>query len=378
MADDWTFGLDPLDRAVSRNERFRIEMTTSCRDTDKLEKVQYAGRMLEEHGSRVQVMFNGIRVPAGGYFGDWMSEIIERLKGHHEPQEELIFHELMKHVPAGGAMIELGAFWAYYSAWFLRGGPDTRRAIAVEPDGVHLEVGRETARLNDLDVEFVQACVGDHHEDVIEFDTADGHGTFAIPMVTVPEVMAERGLDRLEILHCDTQGQELRVIESCEELLRSGKIRFVVVSTHSHHISGDPLIHQKCLAALTVYGGRVLAEHDVHESFSGDGLIVASFGGPVDWPTDLYMSRNRQSTSLFRGLAVDLDEALEKNRQLRADLAEFADKEAKRIRQRAWLRRQRDRLREQRNRLRARTKVGGRKPVRFLQRLAGRVVRQDT
>jgi FkbM family methyltransferase len=370
MADDWTSGVDPLDRTVSRDERFRIEMTTSCRDTDVLEKVADAGLVLEEHGRRVQMMFNGIRVPAGGYFGEWMSEIIQRLEGHHEPQEELIFHELMKHVPPDGAMVELGAFWAYYCTWFLRGGPTTRRAIAVEPDGVHLEVGRETARLNEVDVEFVHACVGDHHEDMIEFDTADGHGTFAIPMVTVPEIMAERGLDRLEILHCDTQGQELRVIQSCEALLRGGRIRFVVVSTHSHHISGDPLIHQKCLAALTAYGGRILAEHDVHESFSGDGLIVASFGETVDWPADLHMSRNRQSTSLFRGLAVDLDEVQAENRQLRAELAEFADKEAEWVRQRARLMRQRDRLR-------ART-TGGREPVGFLRRLAGRMVRGDT
>lgn len=357
-----------------RDDRFRVEMTSACRDTDVLEKVPDAGRVLEADGRRVQVMFNGIRVPAGGYFGDWMSEIIERLDGHHEPQEELVFHELMKHVSADGAMVELGAFWAYYCAWFQHGAPKTRRAIAVEPDGVHLEVGRETARLNDLDIEFVHACVGDHHEDVVEFDTADGHGTFEIPMVTVPELMAEHGLDRLELLHCDTQGQELRVIESCEELLRTGRIRFAVVSTHSHHISGDPLIHQKCLAALRAYGGQVLVEHDVHESFSGDGLIVASFGEPIEWPASLHMSRNRQHTSLFRGLAVDLDEAQEENRQLRAELAALADQEAQWARQRARLRRQRNRLRAERDALRAEASRG-RGPVRFLRRLAGRAVR---
>jgi len=375
MGYDWRSGLDPLERAISRDERFRIEMTASCRDTDLLEKVPEAGRVLQEGGDHVQVMFNGIRVPAGGYFGDWMSEIIERLRGHHEPQEELIFHELMKHVAPAGTMIELGAFWAYYSTWFMRDHPRTRRVIAIEPDPVHLEVGRETARLNDVEVEFVQACVGDRHEDAVAFETADGHGTFEIPMVTVPEVMAERGLERLEVLHCDTQGQELRVINSCEELLRNGKIRFVVVSTHSHHISGDPLIHQKCLAALTRYGGRILAEHDVHESFSGDGLVVAAFGDPVDWPAALHISHNRQSTTLFRGLAVDLDEAHSENASLRAELAQFAEKEAAWAEQRARLRRQRNRLRAERDRLLAGT-TGARNPVSFSRRLARRVLRR--
>jgi FkbM family methyltransferase len=376
MADDWSAGLDPTDRAVMRDDGFRVEMTSACRDTDVLEKVPDAGRVLEEDGHRVQVMFNGVRVPAGGYFGDWMSEIIERLDGHHEPQEELVFHEIMKHVPASGAMIELGAFWAYYSAWFMRGHAGTRRAIAVEPDAVHLEVGRETARLNDVEIEFVHACVGDHHEDLVEFDTADGHGTFSIPMVTVPDVMAQHGLDRLEILHCDTQGQELGVIHSCEELLRDGRIRFVVVSTHSHHISGDPLTHQECLATLARYGGRILAEHDVHESFSGDGLIVASFGDPVDWPADLHLSRNRQSTGLFRGLAVDLAEAFEENRRLAAELGQLQAKEEQWSRQRARLVRQRKRLRTERDQLLAKSR--GRAPVRYLRRLARRVLPRRT
>ena len=322
--DAWHDGFDPMLRESTRDGRARIEMTVACRDSDPLPRVADAGQIQEQDGTRVQVMFNGVRVPAGGYFGDWMSEIIERLHGHHEPQEELVFHEVLKHVADDGVILELGAFWAWYSVWFLHGAPG-RRAIAVEPDLPNLEVGRSTAALNDVTVEFIHAGVGGTHQDAVEFVSELGNGSFTIPVLTVEEILADRAVEHLAVLHCDTQGQELAVIESCEQLLRAGRIRFVLVSTHSHHICGDPLIHQRCLTRLREYGGRILAEHDVHESFSGDGMIAAVFGDPLDWQAPP-MSYNRQSTSLFRPLAVDLDEAFDEIGQLRAQL-ERTDRE---------------------------------------------------
>ena len=87
-------------------------MTTSCRDCDHIPKVAGAGEVVEENGQRVQIMHNGVRVIAGGYDGDWMMEIIRRLKGHHEPQEELVFHEILKTLPEQATMIELGGYWS--------------------------------------------------------------------------------------------------------------------------------------------------------------------------------------------------------------------------------------------------------------------------
>lgn len=41
-------------------------------------------------------------------------------------------------------MIEIGGFWAYYSLWFLKDAPE-RRAIVIEPDPAHLDIGRQNA-----------------------------------------------------------------------------------------------------------------------------------------------------------------------------------------------------------------------------------------
>jgi len=34
----------------------------------------------------MQIMHNGILIKRGSYHGEWMSEIIQKLRGHHEPQ----------------------------------------------------------------------------------------------------------------------------------------------------------------------------------------------------------------------------------------------------------------------------------------------------
>jgi FkbM family methyltransferase len=294
--------------------RYRIELTVGCTDCASIPKVENAGTVLTEAGVDYQIMHNGLRVVAGGYHGVWMSEIIERLRGHHEPQEEVIFHELLRHIGPTATMIELGGFWSYYSLWFLHGF-DGRRAIVLEPDPAHVAVGQANAALNGkTNIEFVQASVGAASTGPRPFPT-ETSGILRIPEFSVADILASRHMAGLDILHCDTQGAETAVIASCEALLRSGKIRFGVFSTHAHQISGDPLTHQRCLAMLKDFGGRILAEHDVHESFSGDGLIAAYFGTePLDWQAPA-LSFNRYSNGIFRNPIYDLAEEREERKK---------------------------------------------------------------
>jgi hypothetical protein len=53
---------------------------------------------------------------------------------------------------------------------------------------------------------------------------------------------------------------------------------------------------------------QILAEHDVHESFSGDGLIAVYFGAePLAWNAPK-LSFNRYSNGTFRNPIYDLAE----------------------------------------------------------------------
>jgi hypothetical protein len=283
----------------------RTLMTLRCRDADSIPKVARAGEVIDDPGGmRVQIMHNGLKVLAGGYYGDWMQDLITRCHGHHEPQEERVFAEVVRHLPANGVMFELGGYWSYYSIWFLSQSGD-RRSYIVEPDPAHLEIGRTNARLNGCEPVFIHAYVGPQPRAPEPFAT-ESSGILELSCVSVASLIATRGIEHLDLLHCDAQGIETGVLESCTDLFGAGQVSWVFVSTHAHQISGDPLTHQRCLSLLLKAGATIVAEHDVHESFSGDGLIVAKFGAlPEGWVPPA-LSYNRYSDSLFRNPLYDL------------------------------------------------------------------------
>ncbi len=288
-----------------RTQNERTAITARCRDADVLPKVADAGAVVRQpDGTMVQIMHNGVRVLAGGYYGAWMQDLITRCRGHHEPQEEVLFAEIMRHLGDDAVMFELGGFWSYYSIWFLSEGA-RRRSFVVEADPAHLEVGRVNAALNGCAPVFIPGFIGSAEAAPSLFQTEES-GPVELPCLTVPGMMARHGIEHLDLLHCDAQGVELGVLESCVALAAAGRLGWVMVSTHTHRISQDPLTHQRCLAVLRQAGATILAEHDVQESFSGDGLIVARFGPvPAAWRTPR-LSYNRCSESLFRNPLYDL------------------------------------------------------------------------
>jgi FkbM family methyltransferase len=281
----------------------RTLMTVQCRDSDCIPKVPTAGRIIEGVDGPVQIMHNGLKVAAGGYCGDWMSHIIRSLRGHHEPQEELAFHHLLRMCRHNSLIVELGAYWAYYSLWYLQEVPGSQ-AVCVEPDPKNLSVGMTNAKLNCLSerVKFTQACIGVQHMSEMPYlyDPAAKPDLMAcLDMRAVAELVEGK---EIELLHIDAQGVEHLFLSSIGAALVTQRVRFLMVSTHHCSISGSPTTHVDCLRAINDLGGYVLLEHSVQESFSGDGLIVASFQ-PVDRAICMpQISRNTASSSLFPDL----------------------------------------------------------------------------
>ena len=293
--------LAPL--TVSLEER--IAMAERCRDADAIPKVDDAGAVVSLHdGTKQQIMHNGLRVVVDGYCGEWMTDLIRRCRGHHEPQEERVFHELLPHLSRTGTMLELGGWWSFYSMWFMQNQPG-RRALIVEPDPQHMHVGMENAKINGLNPLFINGFAGATPSDPIPFQIESG-GEILVPRLSVPQILRDQGLEQLDVLHCDAQGAEHDVVVSCAELFRQARIKALVLSTHHWSISGSPITHQLCLNSIVEFGGRVIAEHDVYESFSGDGLIVAVFGDEMQDVKPVPLTCNRYSTSLFRNPVYDL------------------------------------------------------------------------
>ncbi len=212
------------------------------------------------------VMHNGIKVYVGDMaYYDQFSEILTLNKGVHEPQEERAFGEVLNFVTSGSVMVELGAYWSFYSMWFLQAVPDGR-CFMVEPNARWLEVGVENFRLNQLQGDFTQAAVG--REDL-----------------KLDEFVKNKGIDTVEILHADIQGHELEMSDGAEGLFARGGVKFAFVSTHSQ------ALHFACLQRLQNRNFDILASVDFdNETYCFDGIIVAklnSVRGPEPMVLDV-------------------------------------------------------------------------------------------
>jgi hypothetical protein len=88
-------------------------------------RCRHAGKTVNYDGDQVVVMSNGIVVTAKGYYGGY-SDILWRNVGVHEAAEERLFSAIVDRAPPKSAILELGAFWAFYSVWFTLAVPDAQ------------------------------------------------------------------------------------------------------------------------------------------------------------------------------------------------------------------------------------------------------------
>ena len=295
-----------IEPPVSLDNFARARLTASCRDSDSIPRTADAGEIvMGSCGKRVQIMHNGLRIIAGEYGGEWTAKIINDLKGVHEPQEELVFYHLLNHLPQLSTMIEIGANWSYYSLWFVSHAPETRRAIGVEPDPHNLSIGQLNCNLNRLKIDYIQAFISAQDKPDVEFKT-EVSGVLRVDGLSISTIFERAKITNADLLLCDAQGGEIALLLSLGDVVRTGRLGVAMISTHSHHITGDPLTHQRALALVGDLGGRVCLEYDVQESYSGDGLIVADFSNMLHEWEPPRISRNRYSQSLFRNPLWDL------------------------------------------------------------------------
>lgn len=236
--------------------RLRIEDVLACPDNSRLPRHRHAGRVR----GGLQTMFNGLQVVADGYYGTVVTKMLRLNKGSHEPQEELVFAEVLLQVPAGGTMVELGAYWGFYSLWFtnsISGG----RTWLVEPELRHLQVGRQNFEVNGLRAEFHVAEVG--------AASAPGEPE----RISLDDFLSARGIEHLNILHADIQGAEVEMLRGAGKSLRSKAVDFVFISTHGEEI------HRDCVDLLEEFDYEVPVSVRPAQSYSFDGLVVAHAKG---------------------------------------------------------------------------------------------------
>jgi hypothetical protein len=244
----------------------RIEVVVKAPDNLLIDRVSDAGAILGD----AQIMHNGIKINVGSYYGDGNTALLFKNKGVHEPQEERAFEEVLKYIPEGAIMLELGSFWAFYSMTFLKSIKDGKSYL-IEPDKHALLSGQNNFRLNGLNGQFFNYFISDVSDSGL------------VPLISVSDFFKEQKLNHINILHSDIQGYELKMLEGADELLLSGKIDYLFISTHSNEL------HYNCMDYLTMRNYVILCDADLNQSFSWDGLIVAKHSG-VNGPSKIEIS----------------------------------------------------------------------------------------
>lgn len=232
----------------------RIADAIACPDNERIPRVAGAGAL----NGGVLTMHNGVRVGGLSYCGPGMLNLLIDNRGVHEPQEELAFAEVLPHIRPGATMLELGAFWGFYSLWFAK-EVDGADLHLVEPHPANILSGKQNFQLNHRGGRFQRAYVG-----ADESPAPDGTATIAV------DPYCERhGIKHLAMLHADIQGAEADMLHGARRMLTNQLVDYVFVSTHSNQL------HDDCVARLKRFGYLILASANLDESYSVDGLIVA-------------------------------------------------------------------------------------------------------
>lgn len=269
------------------NPEEQIQITISCCDCDDIPKVHNAGKIVAENGAEIQIMHNGVKIIKDCYH-KFITEIIQILKGHHEPQEERIFYEVLKQISKNGIMIELGSSWAYYSLWFNKEIPDAVNYL-IEPNPGKLKNGIRNFELNNIKSgQFFGASIGKHYDETAVFIDWDKR-KYQVPAFSIDYFIEKFSIDKIDILHSDVQGFEYEMLQGATNNLSKKKINYLFISTHSDEI------HNKCLKYLREMDYHIIASHTIEESYAIDGLIVSSANKPVTQLSDLKISYRRNN-----------------------------------------------------------------------------------
>lgn len=277
--------------------RKRILTTIYCDDCLYLPKVAHAGEVLFDKKLEIeyQLMHNGLRILKDCYYGSWITTLIKLLKGHHEPQEEKIFHEVIKSIPDNATMVELGSYWGYYSMWFQKQIPGAKNYL-IEPDPKNLAIGKYNFALNNSCGHFTQAMVGKYSADNQLF-TDWNYDKYYVKQINVDDFATKNRINFIHLLHSDIQGAELDMLKGCQKLIAEKRIGYFFISTHKD-------LHRDCLKLLQDAHLEILISITRDESFSADGLIVAKLPD-IKGPQKLELSKRTASLRSLIDKAID-------------------------------------------------------------------------
>ena len=173
-------------------------------------------------------------------------------------------------------MIELGSNYAYYSMLFKKIiEPAKSFNLLVEPYQKYMKTGQEHFQINNLEGTFL--------EEKINNPKPWCGRTFDCPSTTIDELVERYDIVELDVLHSDSDQNEVLALDGAKESLKNKKIDTLFIMTHaetdaeanaSYGENGQATkLHKKCKGILMDYGYILKFDHP-QCTMSGDGMLI--------------------------------------------------------------------------------------------------------
>jgi FkbM family methyltransferase len=225
--------------------------------------------------------------------------------GNYEPPETILIRRL---VDPGGAFVDVGAHWGYFSLIMAERVGATGRVVAIEADPrIYAILERNFALSNLPQVQLVYAAVAAESGvlPLIGFDEQDnnwgisriaggsdlGAASYEVPARRLDDLLDESGVDAVDLVKIDIEGAEAQALAGMSAGLRRGRYRRILLELHPAQLSDHGTSPEAIIEGLLELGyrGWVIAHSaaDVRRAAYARGESVDSFVRPLRWSEPL-------------------------------------------------------------------------------------------
>ena len=168
--------------------------------------------------------------------GDLIGDVVLRLGGYFPESFELALSML----EPGAVVLDLGAHLGTFS---LAAAARGHRVISVEASPRNAEFLRASARANGFDDLLVVHVAVSDRPGTVRFRPEGAWGQITegwapglveVPAQTVPDVLREAGVPRVDFVKVDVEGSEIAVVAGMQDLLRGPDAPPVVYESNAH------------------------------------------------------------------------------------------------------------------------------------------------
>jgi len=207
----------------------------------------------------------------------------------HEPEEEEALLQLIQLIPANACYMNLGSAVGYYPLLLKKIAPGLTIHL-VEPLVLHEKYFAENVALNSFQLsDFIYHQEALSHSEVnatllecgyttkVLHENETGEKAYYkertqwrqrdIKTITMDILVAQIGHD-IDLLQMDVQGKEIEVFNGAQKSLHTGKIKLIMMGTHSESL------HRQSITYLKDFGYSVVFEKCVPQ-YQPDGIVIA-------------------------------------------------------------------------------------------------------